>query len=129
MPEITDAEAFLEGVYVVALAIPAGRVMSYGGIAAALGTRAARQVGKILASQGDDLPWWRVVRADGTLPAELQARARSHWLSEGTPVRGTGADTRPAAAAFLRPQKNALRPGDRPVESGPPNGEHGNPLR
>jgi len=31
--------------------------------------------------------WWRVVRADGTLPAHLMIEAQEHWAREKTPVR------------------------------------------
>jgi O-6-methylguanine DNA methyltransferase len=59
--------------------IPAGSVASYADIAdAALGTRrAARTVGWALSSCPSDVPWWRVIRADGRLPGirdDLQAR-------------------------------------------------------
>ena len=50
--------------------IPRGKVMSYGQIAACMGTpRAARQVGWILRSieTVEDLPWWRVVNNEGII--------------------------------------------------------------
>jgi methylated-DNA-protein-cysteine methyltransferase related protein len=54
-----------------------GEVASYGEIAAEAGfPRAARAVGTVLA-RTSDLPWWRIVRADGRLVAprqDLQAR-------------------------------------------------------
>jgi methylated-DNA-protein-cysteine methyltransferase-like protein len=54
-----------------------GEVASYGEIAEEAGyPRAARAVGTVLA-RIPDLPWWRVVRADGRLAApraQLQAR-------------------------------------------------------
>lgn len=47
-------------------AIPAGRVASYGDIAARVGSRAPRLVGRVLAELSDDTtPWHRVLRADG----------------------------------------------------------------
>lgn len=51
-------------------AIPFGTVRSYSSIAAEAGLRnGARQVARLLhsSSQSYDLPWWRVVRADGRL--------------------------------------------------------------
>jgi len=64
--------------------IPAGRVASYGQIAALAGSpRAAITVGKILAgvSQKENLPWQRVINSKGYIsivnmdyPAELQAK-------------------------------------------------------
>lgn len=54
-----------------------GEVASYGEIAQDAGfSGAARAVGNVL-SAGADVPWWRVVRADGRLvspSAEKQAR-------------------------------------------------------
>lgn len=50
--------------------VPPGRVVSYGGVAALLGTpRAARGVGTALAAlpEGSDVPWWRVVNRDGAI--------------------------------------------------------------
>lgn len=50
--------------------IPAGRVMGYGHVAAALGhARMARQVGWALAAlpAGSDVPWHRVLRSSGEL--------------------------------------------------------------
>ena len=69
-------------------AIPAGRVMTYGDIARHLGLGSPRQVGQILAHRGHEVPWHRVVMADGspapTQPSEQLARLRA----DGTPLRG-----------------------------------------
>jgi methylated-DNA-protein-cysteine methyltransferase-like protein len=54
-------------------AIPRGRVMTYGDIAACLGVSSPRQVGQILARYGDEVPWQRVVMADGS-PASHKPR-------------------------------------------------------
>lgn len=67
-------------------AIPPGRVMTYGSVAAALGSRAARQVGKVMAHEGSDVPWWRVVRSGGHPPVRLAARALEMYRAEGTPL-------------------------------------------
>lgn len=58
---------FKERVIHIIQAIPEGKVMSYGQVAAAAGSpRAARQVGGILrASNLDALPWWRVINGRG----------------------------------------------------------------
>lgn len=68
--------------------IPAGNVTSYGEVAKALGT-GARFVGTVMRGSRD-LPWWRVVRADGT--SHDIARAREHWDAEGIPYTGAKAD-------------------------------------
>jgi len=66
--------------------IPAGRVMTYGDVAAALGSRASRAVGRVMAYEGADLPWWRVVRSGGLPPVGHEARALEMYRVEGTPV-------------------------------------------
>jgi methylated-DNA-protein-cysteine methyltransferase related protein len=51
-------------------AIPAGRVASYGAVAAAAGRPgAARAVGRVLRGVGDatDIPWWRVINGRGLI--------------------------------------------------------------
>ncbi len=57
----------LERVRGIVAAIPAGSVLAYGAVAARAGLPGrARLVGRILAEDGHDLPWHRVLRADGT---------------------------------------------------------------
>lgn len=59
---------FTEEVLTVIRAIPAGRVATYGSVAAMAGNRkAARQVARILhsMSEGEALPWHRVVNREG----------------------------------------------------------------
>ena len=66
-----QAEAnFAQQVYKVVAAIPQGRVMTYGQIAALCGSpRAARQVGGVAHFGPVDLPWHRVVNKQGRLAA------------------------------------------------------------
>ena len=61
--------------------------MPYGEVAAALGSRAPRAVGKVMALYGSDVPWWRVVRASGHPAADHEARALEHYRAEGTPLK------------------------------------------
>jgi alkylated DNA nucleotide flippase Atl1 len=70
-------------------AIPPGRVMTYGDVAAALGSGAARAVGTVMSRQSGDAPWWRVIRAGGWPPVGLEERARPHYDAEGTPIVAT----------------------------------------
>ena len=58
-----------ESYYAVIRAIPIGRVMSYGDVAAHAGRpRQARRVGYALAAmKGGDVPWWRVINAEGAI--------------------------------------------------------------
>jgi alkylated DNA nucleotide flippase Atl1 len=78
--------SFAEHVLEIVADIPPGRVMTYGDIAAALGSRGARVVGHVMAVYGSDVPWWRVVRAGGHPPLCHEERALERYLSEGTPV-------------------------------------------
>ncbi|WP_207454149.1 MGMT family protein [Herbiconiux sp. SYSU D00978] len=66
--------------------IPPGRVMTYGDVAAALGSRAARAVGQTMAYSGGEVPWWRVVRASGHPPLNHEQRALEQYRVEGTPL-------------------------------------------
>ncbi len=70
-------------------AIPPGKVMTYGDVAAAIGSRAARGVGQVMAYYGSEVPWWRVVRATGHPPLCHDEQAREHYLEEGTPIVST----------------------------------------
>lgn len=59
---------FADRVYALVTQIPPGRVMTYGQIAALLGSpRAARLVGQVAHWGPLDLPWQRVVHKDGML--------------------------------------------------------------
>jgi len=68
-------------------AIPAGFVRTYGDVSPG----APRFAGTVLfAVDEPDLPWWRVVRADGSLAKG--ARQRRHLIAEGVPFRGERVD-------------------------------------
>lgn len=86
----------------VIAALRPGEVASYGEIAVRAGyPGAARAVGRLL-SRGDGLPWWRVVRSDGTLTSGSPSRQAALLREEGVAVRGTRiAD--PALRRRLRP--------------------------
>ena len=81
---------YLDDVGPLVDAIPPGRVLTYGDVAELTGWGAPRAVGTVMAQHGHELPWWRVVRADGSLAEGLLARARLHWAEEGTPLRVGG---------------------------------------
>jgi alkylated DNA nucleotide flippase Atl1 len=83
-----DRDEYAEVVLRLVEAIPPGRVMSYGAIAAWVGRGGPRQVGHVMATYGGSVPWWRVVRGDGTLPDSHKTDARQSYLEEGTPLRG-----------------------------------------
>ena len=80
-------EDFVSRVLAVVDEIPAGAAMSYGNVAAAIGSRAARGVGQVMAYYGSDVPWWRVVRASGHPAANHESRALEHYRAESTPLR------------------------------------------
>jgi alkylated DNA nucleotide flippase Atl1 len=82
-----DREEYVETVLRVVEAIPPGRVMTYGAIAECVGGGGPRQVGAVMAAYGGAVPWWRVVRADGTPPPDTH-EAHAHYVAEGTPLRG-----------------------------------------
>ncbi|MGU3432797.1 MGMT family protein [Actinomycetes bacterium M1A6_2h] len=82
-----EYEAFSARVLDLVDRIPPGRVMSYGQIAEVLEHRGPRAVGNVMARDGDSVTWWRVVRADGTLPPHLVIEAQEHWIAEETPMR------------------------------------------
>ncbi|HUR73219.1 MAG TPA: MGMT family protein [Sporichthya sp.] len=83
-------EEFVEAVLRTVEAIPPGKVLAYGDVAELLGIGGPRSVGKVMSGHGAGVPWWRVIRADGSPPQCDEAGARQAWLAEGTPLRPTG---------------------------------------
>ncbi|MDG9686927.1 MGMT family protein [Streptomyces sp. DH18] len=86
-PPGAELPEYAERVLDVADLIPPGRVMTYGDIAEWLGEGGPRQVGRVMALYGSAVPWWRVVRSDGTLLPAHELRALDHYRAEGTPLR------------------------------------------
>ncbi|WP_332667593.1 MGMT family protein [Aeromicrobium sp.] len=70
--------------------IPPGKVLSYGIIAEILEEGGPRQVGRVMALEGGAVAWWRVVRADGSLPPSHGVGAQEHYAIEDTPMRNNG---------------------------------------
>jgi alkylated DNA nucleotide flippase Atl1 len=89
MSDREDSESRRARIVARVRAIPEGFVRTYGDIE----PRAPRLVGHILADT-HDIPWHRVVRADGTLPQG--APQRELLLREGVPMRGLRVDLRDA---------------------------------
>ena len=74
-------------------AIPEGLVATYGDVSPG----APRFAGTVLFGADDpDLPWWRVVRADGTLAKG--ERQRRLLIAEGVEFRGRLVDIRVSRA-------------------------------
>jgi alkylated DNA nucleotide flippase Atl1 len=108
-----DHDEYVELVLTCVEQVPRGRVTTYGVIAEVVGRVVGgggpRLVGSVMALHGGSVPWWRVVRADGSLPPSHQVDARPHYLDEGTALRPTGSvDIR---RALWRPSLEAPRRG------------------
>lgn len=87
--------ALAERILDMVAAIPAGRVSTYGDIAALSGTPSPRLVGRVLAElSDDDTPWHRVLRADGTPAAHLLDRQAGLLRAEGVAVTSGRVDLR-----------------------------------
>lgn len=97
-----EHDEYVERVLSLVEQIPSGRVCTYGLIAEAIGQGGPRQVGAVMALHGGGVPWWRVVRADGSLPDSHGPEARQGYLAEGTPLRASGA-VDISAAVWLPP--------------------------
>ena len=94
------AGGFSQAVWALVRRVPAGRATTYGTIAEAhhgvagvvpRSTRGARGVGQAMARCPGDVPWWRVVHADGSMkgtPGADEQRAR--LAEEGVPLTADG---------------------------------------
>jgi methylated-DNA-protein-cysteine methyltransferase related protein len=89
-----------EALVLAAHLVPPGHVLSYGGLAGLLGAGGPRQAGRAMAGSPDGTPWWRIVRADGSLAGSLSARAAPHYRNEGTPLKRSASG--PDGGAHLR---------------------------
>jgi alkylated DNA nucleotide flippase Atl1 len=69
-------------------AIPSGKVATYGDIAKIAGATNPRFVGSVLKEDGNDLPWHRVLRADGTPSEHLRREQLARLRSEGVLADG-----------------------------------------
>jgi alkylated DNA nucleotide flippase Atl1 len=85
-----DPEEYVERVLSYVEQVPPGRVTTYGAIADAVGVGGPRRVGTVMSTYGGSVPWWRVVRSDGTLPLADEGESRARHLDEGTPLRPNG---------------------------------------
>lgn len=68
--------------------VPAGQVATYGDVGVIVG-ESPRLVGRVLATWGSNVPWWRICNARGEIPGH-QVEARPHWQDEDTPLRADG---------------------------------------
>ena len=81
MASVTDDQ--VEQVRALVAAIPAGRVATYGDIAAAAGLSSPRIVGWIMRTDSSDLPWHRVITASGRPAEHLATRQLERLRAEG----------------------------------------------
>ncbi|MBS44742.1 MAG: cysteine methyltransferase [Nocardioides sp.] len=81
--------------------VPRGRVTTYGALGDAVGC-GPRLVGNAMARHGAAVPWWRVVRSDGSLPPSHRGEAVARYREEGTPLRRSG-DAVDLARAYWQP--------------------------
>jgi alkylated DNA nucleotide flippase Atl1 len=74
--------------------IPRGQVMAYKDVAEFVHTRAARNIGRIMATEHGDVPWWRVLKADGSCAPHIRAEQLRRLAAEGVPIRNERVDLR-----------------------------------
>ncbi len=75
-----------EAVFDVVERIPPGRVSSYGAIGRLVGV-GPRRVARALSSGGGAVPWYRVLRADGSAAEPVRVRQLELLAGEGVPIR------------------------------------------
>ncbi|GHF23725.1 DNA methyltransferase [Amycolatopsis deserti] len=81
-------EELHERVREVVATVPPGKVATYGDIAAIAGAPSPRMIGRILSEDGADLPWHRVLRANGTPAPHLVHRQLELLRAEGVLADG-----------------------------------------
>jgi methylated-DNA-protein-cysteine methyltransferase-like protein len=78
---------FEQAVSAVIHSLGPGDVVTYGEVAAEAGfPGAARAVGRLLATGGDGVPWWRVVTATGRLVPGHEVTHAARLRAEGVEV-------------------------------------------
>jgi methylated-DNA-protein-cysteine methyltransferase-like protein len=83
---VTDFE---RAIVAVLDALEPGDVVTYGDVAAEAGyPGAARAVGRFLADNGGEHPWWRVVTSTGRLVPGHEPEHAKRLRAEGVKVRG-----------------------------------------
>lgn len=82
-----DRDDFTARVLAVVADLPTGTLATYGEVAVEAGhPGAARAVGRVMATHGDRVPWWRVVPASGRLAPRVAVRQAAHLTAEGIAV-------------------------------------------
>nr|WP_208401694.1 MGMT family protein [Amycolatopsis granulosa] len=83
-----------ERVREVIATVPPGKVATYGDIAAVAGAPSPRMIGRVLSEDGADLPWHRILRANGTPAPHLVHRQLELLRAEGVLADGQKVDLR-----------------------------------
>jgi methylated-DNA-protein-cysteine methyltransferase-like protein len=84
---LDDALPLPERVLACVALIPSGKVLAYSDVAEFVHTRAARNVGRIMATEHAEVPWWRVLRADGSCAEHIRVEQLQRLADEGVPIR------------------------------------------
>jgi methylated-DNA-protein-cysteine methyltransferase related protein len=80
-------QGFERNVKAVLKRLKPGDIATYGEVAEEAGfPKAARAVGNLLSNNSEGLPWWRVVRADGSLAARNRTEQARKLRSEGVTI-------------------------------------------
>ena len=80
-----------EAVFDAVERIPPGRVSTYGAIGRLIGI-GPRRVARALSSGGGAVPWYRVVRADGSAAEPVRVQQLELLAAEGVPMRNGRVD-------------------------------------
>lgn len=103
MKNKTTLSPWLKAVARAVRGIPRGETASYARVALMAGKPgAARAVVQAL-HRIDEIPWWRVLRSDGSLAPQVAAEQARHLEGEGVKLVRTGLKTR------LSPRARAAR--------------------
>jgi methylated-DNA-protein-cysteine methyltransferase related protein len=74
--------------------IPSGSVATYGDVADLSRAPSPRLVGQVLNNDGHDLPWHRVLRANGTCAPHIADEQLQRLAAEGVPANDGKVDLR-----------------------------------
>lgn len=90
---VSDPADVDEAVFDAVERIPPGRVSTYGAIGRLIGV-GPRRVARALSSGGGAVPWFRVIRADGTVAGPVRVRQLELLAADGVPARDGRVDLR-----------------------------------
>ena len=81
-----------EAVFAVVERIPPGRVTTYGAIGGLIGIGPRRVARALSSGGGGAVPWFRVVRADGSAAEPVRVEQLQQLAAEGVPMRNGRVD-------------------------------------